>query len=109
MSEAADLKSYHLQLQQVEAALTSDPDNQELIALKADLVQVIELTQELIDQQRSSVEASSSSSLDPEGAAGASSEATESKKKVRPHDHITPIKHWQVGEQCQAIWEKDGQ
>ena len=31
-----------------------------------------------------------------------------SKKKARPHDHIKPIKHWQVGEQCQAIWEKDG-
>merc|ERR1712223_1761936 len=26
----------------------------------------------------------------------------------RPHDHLNPIKHWQVGEQCQAVWEKDG-
>ena len=51
MSEA-DLKSYNLQMQQVDAALTSDPENAELLTLKADLEQVIELTRTLIEQQK---------------------------------------------------------
>ena len=49
MSES-ELSSYQLQLQQVEAALTSDPANSELLKLKADLEQVIDLTKELVAQ-----------------------------------------------------------
>lgn len=26
----------------------------------------------------------------------------------RKFDNLTPVKHWQVGEQCQALYEKDG-
>lgn len=38
MSEnAANLRNYQIQLQQVEAALLSDPDNAELVKLKDDL------------------------------------------------------------------------
>ena len=44
----SDLASYQLQLQQVEAALLADPESGELQKLKEDLVQVIELTRELI-------------------------------------------------------------
>ena len=40
MSES-DLNTYKLQLQQVEAALTTDPDNVELTQLKGDLEQVL--------------------------------------------------------------------
>ena len=36
----SDLSSYQLQLQQVEAALTADPENQELLKLKGDLEEV---------------------------------------------------------------------
>jgi len=35
----------------VEAALTSDPTNDELIKLQNDLTEVIDLTKELLDQQ----------------------------------------------------------
>ena len=49
MSES-ELSSYQLQLQQVEAALTSDPANSELLKLKADLEQVIDLTKQLVSQ-----------------------------------------------------------
>ena len=38
MSES-ELSTYQLQLQQVEAALSSDPANSELLKLKADLEQ----------------------------------------------------------------------
>ncbi|GLV34680.1 Splicing factor 30 [Carabus blaptoides fortunei] len=44
---ADDLQNYKLQLQQVEAALLSDQDNKELLKLKVDLEEVIELTQDL--------------------------------------------------------------
>ncbi|KAF4523480.1 hypothetical protein B566_EDAN004549 [Ephemera danica] len=43
-----NLQNYKLQLQQVEAALTTDPENQELIKLKVDLEEVIELTKDLV-------------------------------------------------------------
>lgn len=42
-----DLQNYQLQLQQVEAALVTDPDNQELLKLKIDLNEVIELSLDL--------------------------------------------------------------
>ena len=117
MSEADSLKSYNLQMQQVEAALTSDPANQELLTLKADLEQVIELTQTLIEGQKAAesipaptASSSTTSEVSVFPPSPSSSESAEdSKKKVRPHDHLKPVKHWQVGEQCQAIWTKDGQ
>ncbi|KAK4873662.1 hypothetical protein RN001_013022 [Aquatica leii] len=42
-----ELQNYKLQLQQVEAALVSDPQNKELQKLKVDLDEVIELTLDL--------------------------------------------------------------
>lgn len=48
---ADDLQNYKLQLQQVEAALLTDPENTELLKLKQDLDEVIELTRDLIKTQ----------------------------------------------------------
>ncbi|KAF9801415.1 hypothetical protein SFRURICE_013153 [Spodoptera frugiperda] len=45
---ADDLRNYKLQLQQVEGALLGDPDNEELLKLKIDLEELIELTQDVI-------------------------------------------------------------
>ena len=98
----ADLKSYNLQMQQVDAALTSDPHNPELLKLKEDLQEVISLTQDLLEETRSAAATAADVATVPEP------QEEVVKKKARPHDHIKPIKHWQVGEQCQAIWEKDG-
>jgi len=50
----ANLQSYYLQLEQVDAALTSDPGNDELEKLKTDLQEVIDLTKELLTQQSGS-------------------------------------------------------
>ena len=105
-----DLNSYKLQMQQVDAALTSDPNNPELLTLKADLQQVIDLTEELITEQQtkseSDIPTEGSEEILPESSTSSSSSLFE--RKSRPHDHLNPIKHWQVGEQCQAVWEKDG-
>jgi hypothetical protein len=44
---AAQLDGYRLQLQQVEAAMLAEPDNNELTKLEKDLQEVIALTREL--------------------------------------------------------------
>lgn len=51
LSMADELINYKLQLQQVEAALTNSPDDPELMKLKTDLEEVIELTAELVRTQ----------------------------------------------------------
>ncbi|XP_014206173.1 survival of motor neuron-related-splicing factor 30 [Copidosoma floridanum] len=83
-----DLQNYKLQLQQVEAALTSDPDNEELHKLKIDLEEVIELTQDLIKSQQQEKK-SDAEQNDPEVIAALAEK-------------------WKVGDQCQAPWSEDG-
>lgn len=90
---SSDLATYQLQLQQVEAALTSDPENPELLKLKEDLSQVIQLTQELIQSQVDKQDTPDAPPTDDSAPAPPS---------------VTPVKHWQVGERCQALWDKDG-
>ncbi|XP_002733799.1 survival of motor neuron-related-splicing factor 30-like [Saccoglossus kowalevskii] len=77
------LQTHTAQLQQVEAALTNDPENEELLKLKTDLQEVIELTQDLLD-------AKPSSSTDD-------SSITPSSNKL-----------WNLGDECQAIYSDDG-
>merc|ERR1712079_896613 len=90
MSEA-DVNTYRLQLQQVEAALTTDPDNEELLQLKTDLEQVLNLTMEMLND-----------------AMGGDMEAAFNKPKKKSRwaepAPILPIKPWQVGENCQALY-----
>ncbi|KAF8357672.1 smr-1 [Pristionchus pacificus] len=45
-----ELANYKLQLQQVEAALLGEPNNDELIKLKSDLEEVIALQEELVEE-----------------------------------------------------------
>jgi len=54
---AANLRNYELQLSQVESALTSDPDNAELLELKIELEQAIELTKGLMGDAASGPQA----------------------------------------------------
>jgi len=114
---SSDLASYQLQLQQVEAALTADPENSELLTLRTDLEQVIDLTKELITAQAR--ENQPESQLEENSGYEKSNEkSSEFESSVDPEDEYTkdevedirqPIKHWQVGEQCQALWHKDAQ
>uniref|UniRef100_A0A2K6C8R3 Tudor domain-containing protein n=1 Tax=Macaca nemestrina TaxID=9545 RepID=A0A2K6C8R3_MACNE len=63
MSEdlAKQLASYKAQLQQVEAALSGNGENEDLLNLKKDLQEVIELTKDLLSTQPSEMLASSDS------------------------------------------------
>ncbi|CAG7836545.1 unnamed protein product [Allacma fusca] len=82
----SNLDSYYLQLQQVDAALTSDATNQELLTLKADLEEVINLTKELlVNQGGGPVE----SEVIQEGPSPSETE-------------------WKVGDKCLATWTEDG-
>lgn len=79
------LSSYKAQLAQVEVALSSDPDNEDLRKLQKDLQEVIDLTKDLLTSQPS------------EGTSTASAEAV-------------PFKYnWKTGDKCMAIWNNDGQ
>lgn len=103
MSES-DLNTYKLQLQQVEAALTTDPDNVELSQLKGDLEQVLNLTQDLINQQlgaQAALKEEDESELEPE-------KPKKQKKSRWTEDPLIPVKPWQVGENCLAIYSEDG-
>ena len=125
MSEA-ELNTYKLQLQQVEAALTTDPDNevrvtltseymvylfitsycfQELLTLKGDLEQVLNLTLEMLNDQlgRASGEAASGSGEKAEEDAEAYNKPKKKSRWAEPAP-ILPIKPWQVGENCQALY-----
>ncbi|CAG4964990.1 unnamed protein product [Colias eurytheme] len=97
---ADDLRNYKLQLQQVEAALLTDPDNEELLKLKADLEEVIELTQDLIKTQEgeTNVSVHSSSNNDDVTASLLAAESGDA----------AAVQKWHVGDKCLAKWKSDG-
>ncbi|KAA0711030.1 Survival of motor neuron-related-splicing factor 30 [Triplophysa tibetana] len=80
------LNNYKAQLQQVEAALSTDPENEDLLKLQKDLQEVIELTKDLLTSQPAEGVASTKSS-----------EATPS------------TLGWRVGDRCMTVWNQDGQ
>uniref|UniRef100_A0A3P9DQ81 Survival of motor neuron-related-splicing factor 30 n=1 Tax=Maylandia zebra TaxID=106582 RepID=A0A3P9DQ81_9CICH len=80
------LSNYKAQLQQVEVALSTDPDNEDLLKLQKDLQEVIDLTKDLLTSQPAETVAKTSGS------------------------DTVPVKHgWKVGDKCLAMWSQDGQ
>lgn len=82
---ASDLINYNLQLEQVEAALVIDAENEELLKLKSDLIEAINLTKSLmgIDEE-----------LEPEDLISQS---------------VNQSDRFKVGDPCMAPWSEDGQ
>ncbi|XP_028323611.1 survival of motor neuron-related-splicing factor 30 [Gouania willdenowi] len=80
------LNNYKAQLEQVDVALASDPDNEDLLKLQKDLQEVIDLTKDLLASQPSE---------------GASSTKEADKAPVKGF--------WKVGDKCLAVWSQDGQ
>lgn len=83
MDTDSTLQEYQIQLEQVEIALKSDPDNEELSRLKIDLLEVITLTKELLEEEN---------------------EANNAKKKGQEKNSI----QWRSGMKCMALWRTDG-
>ncbi|XP_028142511.1 survival of motor neuron-related-splicing factor 30 [Diabrotica virgifera virgifera] len=105
MSE--ELQNYQLQLQQVEAALLTDPDNQELQKLKIDLQEVIELTLDL--KSKAEEAANQPEYTEPVGVAE-DDEITKSLLAVEEFVARNKCKRmWRVGDVCMAKWSDNGQ
>ncbi|XP_068128284.1 survival of motor neuron-related-splicing factor 30 [Hyperolius riggenbachi] len=83
---AKQLASYKAQLQQVETALTTDADNEDLLKLKKDLTEVIELTKDLLASQPSETAENSDS-----------------------FTSTSSGHQWSVGDRCMSVWTEDGQ
>jgi survival-of-motor-neuron-related-splicing factor 30 len=90
------LQEYQIQLEQVDIALKSDPDNEELLKLKADLNEIIELTKDLISEERSAVDTSATSS---DGITPSSSSSSNANAKKH---------NWKSADKCMAIYRIDG-
>jgi len=84
-----DLETYQVQLQQVEAALSNDPDNDGLKDLHKELKELISLTEQALAQQ------------------GAASSAASSSKKQNAQSTSAP--QWKAGDECLAKYSSDGQ
>ncbi|KAJ8284729.1 hypothetical protein COCON_G00035790 [Conger conger] len=80
------LASYKAQLEQVEAALSTDPENEDLLKLQKDLQEVIELTKDLLSNQPVVAPTSSDNS-----------------------DAAPQSQSWKAGDNCMAVWNVDGQ
>lgn len=94
-----NLNSYKVQLAQVEAALSADPENDELVKLKQDLEEVIQLTKDLMGVEAAKPVANTKPST--------GKTAEEIAKETVPHD-AGPRHMWKVGDPCYAIWSVDG-
>lgn len=129
---AEDLRNYKLQLQQVthtigaprknndpsnivqlfciiffqvEAALLTDPENDELLKLKSDLEEVIELTRDLIKTQEGEAKATNIHGSSNDDDVTASLLAAEEDSQ---YESQRVYSKWQVGEKCLAKWRTDG-
>ncbi|KAJ7619099.1 hypothetical protein DFH06DRAFT_1235291 [Mycena polygramma] len=87
--EKADLETYQVQLSQVDLAISSDPDNAELVSLRSELKELIELTKTAIAAQ----------------AEVASSSKAESSRK---NTSSAPTHTWSAGDECLAKYSGDG-
>ncbi|CAH2238213.1 survival of motor neuron-related-splicing factor 30 [Pararge aegeria] len=98
---ADDLRNYKLQLQQVEAALLTDTQNEELLKLKTDLEEVIELTRDLIKTKEgeSKVHNIHSSSNDDD--------VTACLLAAEDGDVAEAESKWRIGEKVLAKWKTD--
>lgn len=128
---AEDLRNYNLQLQQVshvvfvchacksylilasylnlsflfqvEAALLTDPQNEELLKLKTDLEEVIELTKDLIKTQEGEHKVPNIQGSSNDDDVTASLLAAEEAEALDRHRA-----QWQTGQKCLAKWKADG-
>jgi survival-of-motor-neuron-related-splicing factor 30 len=99
-------------LQQVEAALTTDPDNEDLLKLKSDLQEVITLTQELVDNRVRRFADSDQDDDDDEDNDGESSPvaATSSASAAaETRAWLSSDITWKAGYKCRAPWSDNHQ
>ncbi|XP_046854412.1 survival of motor neuron-related-splicing factor 30-like [Xenia sp. Carnegie-2017] len=94
---SANLMNYRAQLQQVDAALTTEPDNEELLKLKTDLEEVIALTSDLVNLNQGT----GNNRNDVKKA-----KDTSTVSQAMSFKQTTSV--WKEGDVCQAISSEDG-
>ncbi|TBU48164.1 hypothetical protein BD309DRAFT_950120 [Dichomitus squalens] len=97
--DKADLETYQVQLSQVELALSADPDNSELISLRSELKELIELTQAALAQHEATASSSKPSEASKKAHAAAAAAAL----------GASSSKAWAAGDECLAKYSGDGQ
>lgn len=97
-----ELETYQVQLSQVEQALKSDPDNEELTSLASELKELIELTKQSI--------ASIASIAGPSVPSSSGTTASKSDGSRKPYQTNAPVagKAWAAGDECLAKYAGDG-
>lgn len=88
----SELREYEQQLQAVDAAIAKDPGNEEWLRLRADLLEVIQLKQQL-SEVKGEAAAAAAVAAAGEGAAAAASD----------------LRSYAIGDKCQAVFEQDAQ
>jgi survival-of-motor-neuron-related-splicing factor 30 len=105
-----NLPAYKYQLEQVELALKAKSDDPELLKLKQDLEEVIQITAELLGCDPSilnSDESGASSTYYNETASSSYSSSAQSNNTTTSSATRTAIK-WKTGDRCLAPWNEDG-
>jgi len=107
---AGNLSNYRLQLQQVEAALTTDPDNEDLVKLKNDLEEVIALTEDLLGSNQVTTDAQSAGSTKQQGLGlrypgrGLAAGGSRDTDRDEARDWLRGGIDWKSGDKCRAMW-----
>ena len=89
-----DLETYQVQLQQVQGALSTDPDNDGLKDLHRELKELISLTEQALAHQ---------------GAATSSTPSAAGSSKRQNANSTTSAPQWKAGDDCLAKYSSDGQ
>lgn len=84
--------------------MLTDGENEELLKLKADLEEVIELTQDLIKTQDGDSKVPNIHGSSNDHDVTASLLAAEEEENANKY-----LSNWQIGERCLAKWRSDGQ
>ncbi|KAF9580606.1 hypothetical protein BGW38_002677 [Lunasporangiospora selenospora] len=125
--EASDLAGYREQLADIELVLQADPANEEMQTMKAELVELITITETLLQQEqqipttlptttsstsspRSDIASSQSASGNstPIGASTARSTAAHLTDNQPIYVPLPPTRRWTAGERCRALYASDG-
>lgn len=107
------LDTYKVQLTQVQAALTLDPQNEELLKLQVDLKEVVQLTLDLISNEAGDTSTSTPSSSETTthhetSHPSSAPQTSKSNDLGKPEEGSQPIKAWKTGDSCLAFKESEG-
>jgi survival of motor neuron-related-splicing factor 30 len=106
MNEEEELIEYERQLAEVNDKLAETPDDEELLSLKTELVEIIELTRSLLDEQK----AERKPHLAPPPPPPPSSHVGISQAAKRYiNSEVTELSGWRVGDRCRTVFLDDGQ